>query len=863
MFHHFKISVVLFCLSSIGAMSALGVPQDEPAAAQPANLTEAATAEGAKVAEPAVQSEAAANKPRYRGPDDYIMAIELDLSRSMIDSLRISAVGRLFTDEPELKELAALVEQRYGEKISLLDELNELARDLGKEDNFEERLLAWVRGCMFLDGEIECVRAYLYSVEKEDGEEGDNVPALLICGKMSDEGAETVTKRIDEARAFLADTDDVEIEEITVALDREKTVTLFDDGTKYWFFQEGGEFYCGLNNVDLVHRLEKAPDEMLDGAASRVRGEGAVLATILYPCERMIEAALHEKTEKQKTRVKKVLEILGLDRVETLVMGLSLEGAHFRETYFVERPGEPEGIFAAMRPIPADGTGAPPLFPPIEPNLMTLRGCLDLDALLTMVQALIDYDKETEAEDKAEGAGPNAMSEVLDEMMTDGGKKKDEPNAAAEEIRKMLMADGARALDGGYVYSLASPKRGGLVPRFAFAFGVGDQEKFDALLSLAQKAMEGIIFEESAYKDVPFTMVKIPNNPAPLVPCYAQIGRALYIAETPWTMKGIIAGLAEDGQAEPAPADGSTAEKTLPPRLPMECNALTAELDFDIHEIFRLLYDQYMPMIQVGLQSTMARMEGKRDPLLDLAELPLSEVFLRHLTAGQGGAGFVPDGFCMSAVSPLGDPLVAAMITTSAPLSAVGVSQALDDQLADAEQTLCRLRVKQIAEALKIYRTSFGGGKRFPSNLGELVTRGLIGDLDLFLVPSDEDPATVEFVNEDGEIETMEISYKYLPDSKIVVPAEDLKRYTPYSFDEFDELNEEEELELREIEAIIEAPFDRAARTASAADGEEETLTIILYELNANSHKGRFLLCADGSIHHVAERKFKALIDMK
>ncbi len=829
MSHHFKIFVVLFCLFSLGAMNVFGAPQDEPAAAQP-------------TAQPTASPPSADNKPRYRGASDYIMAFELDFSRSMIDSLRASAIGRLFTEEPELKELAVLVEQRYGEKITLLDELNELARDLGDEDNFEDRLLAWARSCVYIDGEIECVRIYLYNIEKDDDEENDNAPAVLICCKMSDEGAEKVTKQLDELRALLADTDDVEIEEITVELDTEKTVTVYDDGTEYWFFQEGREFYCGLNDVDLVNKLEEGADEALDGAVSRMQGEGAAFVTFLYPFDRGLELILEDKTEKEKTRVNKVLGILGLAGIESLVMGLSVEGAHFRETYFVERPGEPEGILAAMRPIPADGPGAPPFFPPIEPHLMTIRGCLDLDALLTMVQALIDYSDEIDAEDKAEGAG----------------KKKDEPNVAIEEIRKMLMADGAKALDGGYVFSLASPKRGGMVPRFAFGFGVGDQEKFDALLSLAQKALEGITFEESKYKDVPFTMVRIPNNPAPLVPCYAQIGQGLYIAETPWTMKGIIAGLAEEAEAEPAPADEGVEKIALPPRLPMECDALTAELDFDVHEIFRLLYDQYMPMIQVGLQSTMARRDSKRDPLLDLAELPLSEVFLRHLTAGQGGAGFVQGGFCMSAVSPLGDPIIAATMTTSAPLGVVGASQGLDDQLAEAEQALCRLRVKRIAEALKIYRTSFGGGKRFPSNLGELVTRGLIDDLDLFLVPSDEEPATVEFMNEDGEIETMEISYKYLPDSKFVVPAEDLERYNPYSFREFDE-----DYELEELKAIIEAPFDRKASSRKDADEEEKNLTIILYELNTNSHKGRFLLCADGSIHHVAERKFKALIDMK
>ena len=861
MSNHFKIIVVLFCFFSIGALSALGVPQDEPAAAQREKLSEPAPAEGAEGAGRAAQSEAAGRTPRYRGPDDYLLAFEFDFSRAMIDCLRASAVGGLFTEEPELKELAALVEERYSEKLTLLDELNELARDLARDDDLEERLLAWVRGCLFVDGEIECVRVYLYNVEKEDDGEDDNTPAVLICGTISDEGLETVTKRIGEVRALLADRDDVEIEEITVALDRPKTVTLFDDGTEFWFFREEKEFYCGLNDVDLVNKLEKAPDEALDRAVSRVRGGGAALVTLLYPFDRGLEVILKDETEKEKTRVNRVLEILGLAGIESLVAALSVEGAHFRETYFVESSGEPEGLFAALRPIPVDGPGAPPLFPSIEPNLMTLRGCLDLGALLTMVQALIDHDKETEAEDKADGDGPKAMAEVVDDMMS-GGKKKDEPNAAADEIKKMLLADGAKALDGGYVFSLASPKRGGMVPRFAFAFGVGDQEKFDALMGLAKTALEGIIFEESTYKDVPFTMVKIPNNPAPLVPCYAQVGRALYIAETPWTMKGIIASLSEPAEGESASSEDVAETEPLPPRLPVECGALTAELDFDVHEIFRLLYDQYMPMIQVGFQATMARVDSRRDPLLDLSELPLSEVFLRRLTAGRGGAGFVKDGFCMSALSPLGDPLVAAMTITSVPLGVVGMSQELDDELAHAEQTLCRLRVKQIAEALKIYRTSFGGGKRFPSNLGELVTRGLIDDLDLFLVPSDEEPATVEFMNEDGEIETMEISYKYLADSKFVVPAEDLERYTPYSFNEFDELYEQEEIELLELEAIIEAPFDRKALSGSG-DDEEETKTVILYELNANSHKGRFLLCADGTIHHVAERKFKALIGMK
>ncbi len=834
MLHHFKLVVVLAGLLFLGSAGISGAPQDDPVPVSP-------PAEKAEAALPTNPPAEAGHKPKYKGPSDYLVAFEIDLSHSMFDHLRALAVGRLFVEEPELKELAGLVEKRYDEKMTLLGEMTELASDLGGETDLEDQIAAWARRNITLDCEIDCLRAYFYKVDGDDEEEPGGQPAVLLCASLSDKGLESLAKPLDELREIFDGADDLDSVEITPECAAVESLTIYDDnGTKFWFFQEGNEIYCGINDADLVNKLEEGSDEALDRAVSKVHGTGAPLLTCTFQFDRAMELILEEKSDEEKPKIEKTLEILGLANIPSLVAGLSVEGDNVRETFFVEKKDEPSGILACFRAIPAGADGGPPPFAPIDPNLMTIRGCLDVEAFLTMVQALIDHRIETEEE-----SGTEETADSTDRV---------ESSPAAEEIKKLLLAEGAKAFDGGYVFTLASPKRGGMVPRFAFGFGVGDKEKFDAILSLAQKALEGIIFEESEYKGVKFTMVKIPNNPAPLVPCYAQVGRAFYIAETPWTMKGIIASFEEDG-ADAAQTDGAE-KKPLPARLPLACDAVVAELDYDVGEIFRLLYDQYMPMIQVGLQSALMRGDSDRDPILDLAELPMSEVFLRHLTAGRGGAGFVQDGFCMSAASPIGDPLVAATMITAVPLGLVGTSRQFDEELARAEQKVCELRVKRIAEALKVYRTSFGGGKRFPPNLGELVTRGLIEDFDLFLVPSDEEPAVVEFMNEDGEIETMEVSYKYLPDSKFVVPKEELERPS-FPFLDVDEMDELVEYEVAELPLLL---GDGSQETA---DEEKKTRTIILYELNKNSHGGRILLCADGTIHHVSEHRFKAIIGMK
>ena len=138
MLHHFKLVVVLAGLLFLGSAGISGAPQDDPVPVSP-------PAEKAEAALPTNPPAEAGHKPKYKGPSDYLVAFEIDLSHSMFDHLRALAVGRLFVEEPELKELAGLVEKRYDEKMTLLGEMTELASDLGGETDLEDQIAAWAR----------------------------------------------------------------------------------------------------------------------------------------------------------------------------------------------------------------------------------------------------------------------------------------------------------------------------------------------------------------------------------------------------------------------------------------------------------------------------------------------------------------------------------------------------------------------------------------------------------------------------------------------------------------------------------------------------------------------------------------------
>lgn len=831
---HFLKAMILFLLLPGITAPAWSQDADTPAAPPPQEEPTGAPTSGGfdEELEPLPDVESAIFLPRYSGPSDYVVAFQTVDVRKVEKAFEATAVGRLLEEEPELKELSDKIKERYEKKMTLLKELHGLAEELGEEKKFDAVISQWLEDINELGPDLVSSNVFIYLNENEEGEKE---PSFLFAAVIAENALDLVTKKIDEIVKILEEDEKTKEALPSISHNGKDVFAYTFEGGQFndvWFVLDERDIYCGINDLSLAERLVKGPPEQLCCGMERITGQGVPVAVCDVPVSYLVDLAMEDLTDEERADTDGVLEILGISEIQSLIAGVSLEGPHIRETFFLHMPEEPKGLFSLLRPLKHDGAGAPPFFPRIEPNLMTVRASIDVEAMIALGQ---DLAKEIEDDDSAEGGESDSGS-------------------LEEGLLKMVVEEGAKALDGGFVFSLSSPKPGGMVPRFAAAFGIGEQEKFDNLLSLVKKALTGIIFEESEFKEVTFTTVKIPNNPMPLVPSFMQYDNVLYIAETPWTLKSIIGTLEEKkagAAGGPDNGEGAADVAALPLALPFESDELILETDFDAREIFRLVYDLYMPVAQVAFSAAINQEGGKREQLLDLAELPLSDTVLDHLSAGRAGAAFGPDGFYMSAASPLGDPIVAATVAISVPFGVAAFGRGVDEELGGAERTVCKLRAGKIGEALKVFRQSFGGGKRFPHSLGELVSRGLIEDLDTFIVPSDKNPASIEYETEDGEVEEFDVSYKYLPGSKFDVPCRQLKDGVDFGFGG----NFEYDFEQIILEARHEA--------GSGKKKPDDTKTVILYETNRNAHQGRILVCSDGSVYHVSEKNFKKIIALK
>jgi len=771
--------------------------------------------------------------PRYKGPGDYFGSWQLYGTRAIIKAFPATAVSRVI-NEAEIKALVEKAKGRYEKKSGLLEELWELAKDLGDEPEFEDRLREWYEDFYTIRFHLESLQFNTYLRKKADGDGYE--PSFLICGVIAEEMSDKVFGKIDELKTILDEAEKTDpIEPALRFGDHEVLGYTFgdsDDPIEMWFFTEGHDFYCGFNDRELLDKLEEGTDDEIGRLAGKISGSGTPILTSITPMDRVVEPMLNDLEEDRRGIVTKTLQHLGISQIKSIVLGVAMEESHFRETLFLELDGKPQGLLAALRPVGANGTSTAPVLPAPGEKMLELRGCLDVKQIVATVEKLREENARS-SED------------------ADGDRPPEKVNEKMQEILRILAKESDRALTGGFNFSISAPSMGQMVPQLTMAVGIENGEEFDRLLDLMRESMEGINFSESKYKEMTFTTVKIPNNPAPIVPCFVKSDDVFYLAQSPWTMKALIKNIQaqKDGQDSGGAAEEGEAAAPMPAAMPFTTEPLVMELTFDAAEIYGTISQKYLPMAQVAF-STGMRQQIKREPILELVELPQPDIIVQHLSSGRGGAAFGSDGFFLSTAAPLGDPMITAFMPFIVTFGTMGLNIGMDQQLARAERRLCRRRVEQINGALKVYRSSFGGGKRFPASLGELVSRGLVDDLETFRVPSDEDCAVIEFENEDGEIEELEVSYKYLPSSKFVVPADELQFYGG---------NSPEVSFGRDL--IIEAIYEYE----NAKDDEETPpdKVVILYELNENAHEGRFLLCTDGSIYHVPEMVFTKLVSLK
>ena len=643
---------------------------------------------------------------------------------------------------------------------------------------------------------------------------------MIAVVRFAAKDREVIDEAIREIEAIAEDESDN-----TFTVDRSRkiggaTVTTYDvpdrsDGLPLWYFVTENELYFGINANETLDALEKN-DTSKSNRTAPTDPASTGMATIRCEMDSLIDLVrLLEHEEETVEQMDRILNYLGLSSMTSLEASIGVDGSDFNQLIRLELPDRSKGVAAALRPIPESGPGTPPPLPPMEPALFRIHASLSPEKL-TAAFAELKASRRSDDEDQ------DAIEEEADD--------EDDIRITPAQIRKFLGV-----FDGGFSFLLVGPAVGGLlpVPRLVLTAGIQDPTQYDTELAALKEALEGIGFDDREYKGVKMTTVRIPNNATPIQPSFAVIDGALYFAETPVTLRDLVNGL--QGEGETWTADTSSQQEDV-----LVC-------DYDTREIFRLMYERLLPLIQLGM-SQVQRMSGMGgEPLVSMAELPNPKIVAKYLHSGDARITWRDGALEMTARSPIGDPLTALAMSVSTPLSLIQTGIALDMDRAEWEQRVCRARLERIHEALKLHRQTFGSGNRYPTSLGDLLSRGLIEDESMFLVPSDDDPLTVEYETEDGDIADLEVSYKYLPRSKLVAKKKTLERAAS------DTAMLMDMIDLDEI-------FDEIPD--AKADKSNPELTIYLYEAQANDHMGRFVMTTDGGIYHVSEEAFQDMVSI-
>jgi len=806
--------------------------------------------------------------PRYRPPAGYYVAVDVPSFQAIERAFRSTAIHQLLED-PSVGKLIEKIEKRHDAKWKAIEAMRALARDLDVEETVEEHMQTVFRTLTGV--RPERIRVYFYrsmlELKKAEGQKKpeDHKVAVMAGVVLRAEDVDPVKKALGAAEKFLVEKKHLEKTKprwvfqdqvVSFFVRGEKKDPELEDVEDVWYFWADRELYFGINSEFRLRTLAEGPDKELEEAASKVTGPGGVaVGTVVVDTARILADAKLDAGEKERERTQGILQALGVAGLKRAVFGLSIEGLHWRQTVLLEMPEKPTGLLGALLAPAGSGKRDERWLPAPPPRLLEVKGNLDIAGLVAAVKKIEALGGEEEAEEEL------VEEEEVEEEEVEEGKKKGEPvpivqgekkskpeekGAKEDDLFGVKVADFAAALDGSYTFTLSAPTQSVLPPRMALKIGVADAAKLEALIDRLKKTLTGIDFQERTYREVKITSVQITNSPVPLQPSFARIDDALYASESRKTLRSIIEALKSEGESAPV---AKAAGREAPAAFPGEVADARVDLRFDTGEVFRMMNEYYLPVIQFMLEQGMRSNTTRRRPLLGFAEMPDTATVIRYLGPGRGGVAWSPGGLTATAASPIGEPFTAAAMTVYPSLSIWSWGLGLDAGVAELEKKVCHRRLRKIREALKLYRASFGGGKRYPSHLGALLTRALVEDADVFRIPSDEDPRVVEYENEDGEMEEIRVSYKFLPDSKLTVRARDLRGWS---------------IDVRGFG--FGGPSGRmpGKRELDPGDGTtKEEKTILLYQLNACRHGGRFVLCTDGSVYVLSEERFRKVVGLK
>ena len=736
-------------------------------------------------------------------PSGYLFAMELTDTTVLAEAFAKTAVGAMLDDE-ELASLVEDVEKRLDAKTTEAKALQALLAEYDVDADLDQQVETLLNEVSEVAG-LGHARMWFFAPDEEI-----DAPSIIVSVQVDDSHAAEYAKIYDKAIALMQESDELDKGVEIPAVHGHEVHSFVDASSQdsaetVWFLKASNQYLIGLNAVEHTANLRQE-EPGLKASRDKVLGEGGGFV-LRWDIPATLAFAEQDTDEEERKTRRKHLEVAGVAGMKSLTYGITMEGANFRETCFVEYPEEPTGWLKIL----AGNKGVAATMTPPEPALLQVFGNLDIQAVVDLAEKTAAVDSEGEEEPAADDE--SSLMEKMD----------------------LKAADFTAAFTGGYSFSVSSPGLGSLIPRLCLAVSLRDTKAYDSLRKKMEDGLEGIAFEDREFQGVTWTSIKIPNNPSPMIPTMAVWDDTLFITDTPQTLKTLIRGR----KNKPDDAAEANAGKS-PPALPHGMESGAVRFDYHTGEIFELIWERYLPLVQLGI-SQVADTDGSREPLIDLDDLPGADVIAPHLGAGTGAFAVGPDGIWMSAVSPLGNPLTAGFASVYAGPGVFLMGMGMDQSLAQLEAKVCEARLESVMSALKLHRTSFGAGKRFPSDLGALMSRGLIDDESVFTVPSDKEQHTFEYEDEDGEIIEVSSSYKYLPNGKLTVKESDL-RHVDVSF---------------EGAPFLYTMFD------DEEEGDEKTKTVLLYEARRSSHQGRFVLFTDGTIKHFTEPKFEELIRQK
>ncbi|MEQ8768175.1 MAG: hypothetical protein RL885_30005, partial [Planctomycetota bacterium] len=672
---------------------------------------------------------------RFHAPAGALMTLVVNDTDAIQEAFSGTALAELLEDE----EVAAFVEeiqQGYERKAQEIADLDERIADLEIDSASDLMTELSESFTGLIDEESFGLRSATFSlyVPGKIDDDFDAVAMILTLGLKGVE-AEGLKKLLEDAcEKGLGESwsKDESIEGPEDFALRAFTSQAGGDEPKHlWYFLDGTDVYVGLNAADLLPSLREEPDPKVHQAMVQAT-EGLSLGAMHLDLEQVIEKALAEQDEDDRDDIRRQLGLLGVKNLDGIVVNYEIVGRSLRESFSVKTDGAPSGLFRLFGSLDAGRSLTLKALTLPAPRVLEMEGRWDTEYLASWIPQLLDeWDPEDES--------------------VSGAKFEESVQEALGVSWKELLA----AFDGTWAFCLSSPPLGLSVPRLAMSFGIGDREGLDALLKLAKEKGEGLIFEDAELEGSTYTTVKVPNSPVPLVPTFAIHEGQLVVTEMPNTFKAMLR------------ARGDDAGLSLP-----ETESTSMRMAYDVEEMYRLFFDRYFPLIRVGLSAMGPEMQDSS--LADIDMMPGSSTIAPYLGRGSGQVIVDQNGLRIQAESSLGSPLSAMAGSVYAPLGAWFGGMGLEEARATKERIIARHQLEQVAGAIQTYQASFGGGESLPGSLGQLVERGLVEDVEIFLVPSDEEPLSIEYENLDGEIETFASSYKYMPQSKLQVPEDRL-----------------------------------------------------------------------------------------